>query len=102
MGAAMNIIFKLFDRNSIEKQRSFALNPTMLKGGTEAVNVIAREARELLLKYYQGCELTYREGLMQIYNYNETNKLQAQTIISRNVVEPTPTVPTTGGGSVWR
>jgi hypothetical protein len=102
MGAAMNIIFKLFDRNSIEKQRTFALNAAMLKGGTEAVNLIAREARELLLKYYQGCELTYREGLMQIYEYDKGNKLQAQTIISRNAPEPTPTVPTTGGGSVWR
>jgi len=102
MAAAMNIIFKLFDRNSIERQRTFALNTAMLKGGTEAVNVIAREARELLLNYYQGCELTYREGLMQIYEYDKGNKLQGQIIISRNAPEPTPKVPTTGGGSVWR
>ena len=102
MGAAMTIIFKLFDRNSIEKQRTFSLNVAMLKGGTEAVNEIAREARELLLNYYQGCEEIYREGLTQIYNYDKTNPLKAQVIISRNAPEPTPTVPTTGGGSVWR
>ena len=73
VAAAMTLIFKLFDRNSVVNKKSFALNPTILTGGTPAVNAVAAEARDLLLNYYKGCELTYREGLMKIYDYDKTN-----------------------------
>jgi len=112
MGAAMKIIFKLFDGNSIQNKRVFALNPTILRGGTNAVNLVAKEARELLLNYYKGCELTYRDGVIKIYEYNKTLgpegmpfKLMSSSNTSSTVPKPAQinTVgKTTQAGGVWR
>lgn len=77
IGAAMNLVFKLFDRDSITRRRVFALNQAILVGGTPAVNAVAAEARDLLLRYYTDCETTYREGLVKIYQSSLTAPLQA-------------------------
>lgn len=70
IGSAMALIFKLFDRDAITRRRVFALSPAILAGGTPAVNAVAAEARDLLLRYYTSCETTYREGLVKIYQSN--------------------------------
>ena len=72
----MNLIFKLFDRDAVTNKRILALNPAILRGGTPAVNAVAAEARDLLLKYYSGCEMKYREGLTQIYQADQAAPLK--------------------------
>lgn len=76
IGAAMGLIFKLFDRDAITRRRVFALNPAILAGGTPAVNAVAAEARDLLLRYYTDCETTYREGLVKIYQSSLSAPIQ--------------------------
>ena len=67
VNAGMQVIQMLFDMNSIMNNKVFALNPNMLRGGMPEVNRIAGQARELLMKYYNGCESTYRDGLKILY-----------------------------------
>jgi hypothetical protein len=39
-----------------------ALNPLILQTGVPGVNIIAKEARELLVQYYKNCETAFRIG----------------------------------------
>ena len=77
VGKAMELIFELFDRDAIINRRQFALNPTILAGGTPAVNAVANKAKDLLLQYYVNCETTYRSGLALIVNTDRRTPLQA-------------------------
>jgi hypothetical protein len=65
---ALSLIFKLFDQRSIERERELTLNERILAGGMPEIDRIADQARDLLLEYYKGCEMTYREGLVMIYD----------------------------------
>lgn len=76
VGQALNLMFELFDKDAITRKRQFALNPKILAGGTPAVNAVAAKARELLLKYYTDCEMTYRRGLAMIINEDQKRPLQ--------------------------
>ena len=71
IGIALNLIFKLFDRNEIVNNRKFAMSRLIVEGGMDAIDGIAREARTVLLQYYRGCEQTYRSGLQMIYDYDQ-------------------------------
>ena len=71
IGIALNLIFKLFDRNQIVNNRKFAMSRYIVEGGMDAIDSIAREARGVLLQYYRGCEQTYRSGLQMIYDYDQ-------------------------------
>ena len=66
MGAAMRLLYKLFNKKAIDRGE-FELNPRVMVGGTEELNAIAKEAREMLIDYYGDCERTYKEGLMILY-----------------------------------
>lgn len=57
---AMKILKKLF---IISDTRPILLNPIIEEGGLEAVEEVAKEARELLIRYYTDCELEYRRGV---------------------------------------
>lgn len=76
VGKAMDLIFELFDKDAVLGRRQFALHPNILKGGTPAVNTVAAKARDLLLKYYTDCELTYRKGLGLIVNADRAQALK--------------------------
>jgi len=39
-----------------------ALNPLILQTGVPGVNIVAKEARELLVQYYKNCETAFRFG----------------------------------------
>ena len=70
---ALTLIFSVFDKNSIERDKKLKFNPRIVSGGMPEINRIANETR-LLLEYYKGCELTYRDGLLMIYNYEKNGK----------------------------
>lgn len=42
--------------------RKIDINPTILTNGIDELNKISREARNLLINYYKGCEDLYQEG----------------------------------------
>ncbi len=67
--AAMRILFRLFDQKKAQ-EGSMALGPEVLRGGMEALDKLATDARNLLIAYYADCEKTYTEGL-QILNSNK-------------------------------
>jgi hypothetical protein len=69
---ALALIFSIFDQNSIERDKKLKFNARIVSGGMPEINRIANETRNLLLQYYKGCELTYRDGLLMIYNYEKT------------------------------
>ena len=70
---ALTLIFSIFDKNSIERDRRLKFNPRIVSGGMPEINRIANDTRNLLLQYYKGCELTYRDGLLMIYNYEKSS-----------------------------
>lgn len=61
----MTLIYRLFDGNKV-KAGAFEINPAVMAGGIEAVNRIAVDARELLIKYYEECEDTYKQGVLLV------------------------------------
>ena len=71
---ALTLIFRLFDRKSIERDRKLKFSPQILYGGMPEIDAIANDTRDLLLNYYKGCELTYREGLHMVYDEEEAIK----------------------------
>jgi hypothetical protein len=85
---ALTLIFSLFDRNAIEREKKLKFNPRILAGGMPEINNIAAKTRSLLLNYYKGCELTYRDGLLMIYNYEKSNG----PLVSSDVRSGAPTV----------
>jgi hypothetical protein len=95
---AIGLIFSLFDQNSVQVEKKLKFNPRIIAGGMAEINRIAAGTRELLLEYYKGCELTYREGLLMIYNYEkQTGKKLESTAIneirSGSTTTSTTTVP---------
>jgi len=75
---AMNIIYMLFDMDSITNSKIFAFNPNIMAGGgMPEIERIAGLARKLLMNYYQGCEITYQSGLKIISDYNKVESLVA-------------------------
>jgi hypothetical protein len=79
---AINIVFSIFDKNSIERDKKLKFNPRIVSGGMPEINRIANDTRTLLLDYYKGCELTYRDGLLMIYNYEKSTgkRLDSATV----------------------
>jgi len=90
---ALTLIFSLFDRTSVERDKKLKFNPRVISGGMNEINRIANETRNLLLNYYKGCEMTYRDGLLMIYNYEKSgNRLESATVDQiRSGVEPPAT-----------
>jgi hypothetical protein len=66
----MAILKKLF---IITPSKPFLLQPAIEKGGIEAVEAVAAEARELLINYYSRCEITYREAVQDLKERVEAN-----------------------------
>lgn len=73
----MKVIELLFDMNSIVNKKVFAINPEVLRGGMPEVNRIAGVARDILMKYYSGCESTYNNGLKVLYESDQQRPLKA-------------------------
>lgn len=46
--------------------RMIDINPLILQKGVDELNTISREARNILVDYYKGCETLYQEGAKQI------------------------------------
>jgi hypothetical protein len=98
---AIALIFMIFDQSSIERNRVLKFNPRIISIGMPEVDRIATSTRQLLLEYYKGCELSYRDGLAMIYKYDSNLKastgegIQSMTVdqISRTPVETTTTKP---------
>ena len=87
---AMNIIYMLFDMDSITNLKTFAFNPNIMAGGgMPEIERIAGLARKLLMNYYQGCEITYQSGLRIISDYNKATPLVAVKL------DGTPVTPAT-------
>jgi len=42
---------------------SYRLNPRLMAGGLAELAKLSKEAREILVQYYEGCEKTYQEGV---------------------------------------
>jgi hypothetical protein len=42
------------------------LHPFILRGGVDSLTILSREARQILLEYYKGCEETYQQGVQAI------------------------------------
>ena len=64
---SMYILFKLFNEREIRAGR-FELSDYVWQGGTDALQKIAIEAKDLLADYYTDCEKTYKDGLYILYN----------------------------------
>jgi len=79
---ALRLIFSIFDKDSIQRDKKLKFNQRIIAGGMPEINKISHDTRTLLLKYYQGCELTYRNGLLTIYNYekNTGKRLDSMTV----------------------
>lgn len=65
-----NILRKLF-LLPIDSGKPLQLHPNVKKGGMEAINLIAAEARNVLINYYSQCEGMYRQGV-EILGENKT------------------------------
>jgi hypothetical protein len=59
-------------------QPQIELHPFILKGGIDILTLLSKDARNLLLEYYKGCEETYQKGVQAI--------LAARTIPMANPV----------------
>jgi hypothetical protein len=59
-------------------QPEVELHPFILKGGVDILTLLSKEARNILLDYYKGCEETYQKGVQAI--------LMARTIPMMNPV----------------
>jgi len=91
---ALGLIFSLFDQNSVQVEKKLKFNPRVITGGMTEINRISAGTRQLLLEYYKRCELTYREGLGMIYNYEkQTGKKLESTTINEIQSGSTSTVP---------
>lgn len=69
---AIELIFRIFDQNSIERDRKLKFNPRLIANGMPEVDDISNAARRLLMDYYKGCEETYRGGIVKIFNYEKS------------------------------
>lgn len=91
IAAGMQIIQALFDMKSIQNKKVFAINPEVLRLGMPEVNRIAGLARGLLMKYYSGCESTYRDGLKILYQSDQQKPLTALKADGTPIIMPTTT-----------
>jgi hypothetical protein len=95
----MNVIFMLFNKESITQKRTFAFSKAILSGGMPEVERISSMAKELLTKYYVGCESKYQSGLNMIYQYDKERPLgmikpQDGTVVkTAPAPAPAPAVP---------
>ena len=69
----MQLMFKLFNEKAVRKG-IVEINDNILSSGMEGLNILAEEARELLIDYYSNCEKTYKDGLFEIYNRGGTER----------------------------
>lgn len=68
----MAILFKLFDEKAVRSGK-FEISTYVYQEGTEAINQIAEETRNMLVEYYGDCEETYKEGVYILYNKYKAN-----------------------------
>ena len=94
INAGMQVIQLLFDMNSIVNKKQFAINPEILRGGMPEVNRVTSIARDLLMKYYSGCESTYRDGLKILYQADQQTPLVAIGMDGRQITRVKTTGPT--------
>jgi hypothetical protein len=66
----LNLLKKLF---IITPTKPILLHPSIERGGMNAVELIATEARELLIEYYSGCEVEYREAVQTLKEAYDEN-----------------------------
>jgi ribosomal protein S17 len=65
--SCMAILFKLFNEQAV-RSGQFEISAYVQENGTEAVNQLAEETRNMLVEYYGDCEQTYKEGMFLLYN----------------------------------
>jgi hypothetical protein len=92
VNAAMNVMFMLFNKDSITQKRTFAFSKAILSGGMPEVERISSMAKELLTKNYANCEIKYQSGLDMIYRYDKERPLGMIKPQDGTVVKP-PTAP---------
>jgi hypothetical protein len=100
INAGMQIIELLFDMDSVLNRKQFAINPEILRGGMPEVNRVTGIARDLLMKYYSGCESTYRDGLKILYQADQQTQLVAIGMDGRQITRPAKTEPTGPTGPI--
>jgi len=96
VNSAMNVMFMLFNKESITKKRTFAFSKAILSGGMPEVERISSMARELLTKYYANCEMKYQSGLDMIYRYDKERPLGMIKPQDGTVVKPPAPAPVPG------
>jgi hypothetical protein len=59
----MFLIHKVQDKALGRVVESVELHPRIVQGGLDAVTALSRDARNILVEYYKGCEETYQRGV---------------------------------------
>ena len=72
--AVLKLLNKIFNING----SNITLNTTLASQGIRGLEVIAREARDLLSGYYAGCQTTYAEGV-EVLKKSTNNKTMNNT-----------------------
>jgi len=73
--AVLRLLNKIFNINGA----NITLNTTLASQGIRGLEVIAREARDLLSGYYAGCQTTYAEGISELKRKPTNNKTMNNT-----------------------
>jgi hypothetical protein len=65
MKEANNILYMLYDvtKDKVTGERKVTMTQRLTKGGLPFLNSVAELTRQLLIKYYQGCEQDYRTAV---------------------------------------
>ncbi len=58
-------LIRVYKEGGVQK---ISLHPDLLRGGIQAVNVLSKEARNILVDYYKGCEELYQQGVRKVLN----------------------------------
>jgi hypothetical protein len=69
------LIQKLF---YIGENNAIFFHPAIQKGGLEEVNRIAVEARDLLIRYYQDCEKSYRDTVFNVISAGKAESFSTE------------------------
>ena len=69
--AVLKLLNKIFNING----PNITLNTNLASQGIRGLEVVAREARDLLSTYYAGCQTTYAEGIEVLKKSTNTNKV---------------------------
>ena len=48
------------------------IHPKLMRGGIDYISIVSKQAREILVEYYKGCEETYQLGVQEVLNSKYT------------------------------